>query len=132
MSLLQRLETLVEERAAHRKTPTTIQPVGAFSAPSEGVTEDEPAMTRSRTVVSLCPQYTEAAVEWVARACPLLPEDRRYLMGRLETLSPAAITQACHAYVATWRETALQEPASHRQENVGRRAANIALRHYQD
>jgi hypothetical protein len=132
MSLLQRLETLIDERAAHREAPPTIQPVSRFSTTTEGVKEDEPAMTRSTTVVSRCPQYAEAAVEWVARACPLLPEDRRYLMGRLEILSPAAITQAFHAYVATWREAALQEPAPHRQENVGRRAANIALRHYQD
>lgn len=132
MSLLQRLEALVDERAAHRMASTMIQPVDACSAPTEGVVENELEPRGSGTVVSLCPHAPEASVEWVAMACPLLPEDRRYLMGRLEILSPAAVPRACHAYVATWREAALQETAAHRQENAGRRAANIALRHYRD
>ncbi|MGM0984690.1 MAG: hypothetical protein ACQEXG_14910 [Pseudomonadota bacterium] len=128
MSLLQRLQILADEQEARRRSQASASTGAVPPALPEGAGDGGPPLAGSRAVVALCPQDPVDAVEWVARVCPLLPEDRRYLIGCLELLSPSDVTQACQAYVAHWREAALQEPASHRQENVGRRAANIALR----
>lgn len=55
------------------------------------------------------------------------PAEVQHLLRCLPRLLPAH-QEALAAYVDAWREAAETEPAPHRKENAGRRAANTALR----
>jgi hypothetical protein len=55
------------------------------------------------------------------------PEEVQHLLRWLPRYSPAR-QEALTAYVRTWLEAAETEPAPHRRDNTGRRAANTALR----
>lgn len=67
-------------------------------------------------------------LDWIAERCPINAEDRRYIENRILSLPQAKIATACHWYVQAWQKAAQEEPKPHRQENMGRRAANTALR----
>lgn len=64
---------------------------------------------------------------WIGERCPLVPEDRSFILRRLHTLPPKAMERAACRYIEIWQAAAENEPASHRKENAGRRAANRSL-----
>ncbi|WP_108445458.1 hypothetical protein [Halomonas denitrificans] len=65
---------------------------------------------------------------YVAHHCALVPDDRRYLLHHLASLSDAEAMRLVHLYVEAWAAGAAAEPQAHRRANAGRRAANAMLR----
>ena len=64
----------------------------------------------------------------VYKICVEHPDDWQFVRS-LTHDAPANVLPALFcAYLSTWRHAAMQEPASHRKENAGRRAANTRLR----
>ena len=66
-------------------------------------------------------------ITWIARQCPLLPEDRAFILRRLHTLPPRAAERAARRYVETWQTTAEAELKPQAKDNRGRTAANRTL-----
>ena len=58
----------------------------------------------------------------------LLPEDRSYLAQLMRDGEPEIILALLVRYRAIWADSAKDEPLVHRQDNQGRRAANIWIR----
>ena len=66
-------------------------------------------------------------ITWIGERCPLLPEDRIFILRRLHTLPPRATERAARRYVETWQAAAEAEPKPQAKDNRGRTAANRTL-----
>ena len=66
-------------------------------------------------------------ITWIGERCPLLPEDRIFILRRLHTLPPRATERAARRYVETWQAAAEAEPQTQAKDNRGRAAANRTL-----
>lgn len=128
MSFRAQLEALALELADEPPTTCEASPVALGAEGTAEPCVQAAGATTSCKVVSLCPQEPEAAMEWIARACPLLSEDKRYVRGCLERVASQEVGSVCDGFLAAWQTAADQEAASHRKANAGRRAANIWLR----
>lgn len=74
--------------------------------------------------------YSEEAPDWLAwidERCPLVPEDRRHVATGLLRLHQRMQQRLAERYVETWKQAADNEPAIHKRDNVGRRAANLVI-----
>jgi len=66
-------------------------------------------------------------IDWIAKRCPLLPEDKAFVFHRLRTLPPRAAERTARRYVETWHAAATAEPRQQAKDNRGRTAANRTL-----
>lgn len=73
------------------------------------------------------PVTTTDWTEWIAQRCPLLPEDKAHVAKGLYRLHPRIQQRLAERYVDAWREGHDAEPSPVKQENAGRRAANIII-----
>jgi len=56
------------------------------------------------------------------------PDDWRFVRSLIHHAPAQVLPALMCAYLSSWRWAAMQEPASHRKDNAGRRAANTRLR----
>ncbi|WP_322529311.1 hypothetical protein R5R73_07415 [Salinicola sp. LHM] len=73
------------------------------------------------------PVTTTDWVEWITERCPLLPEDKAHVSRGLFRLHPRLQQRLAERYAETWRRGHDAEQSAVKQENAGRRAANIII-----
>lgn len=66
-------------------------------------------------------------LDWIAKRCPIVREDRAHIAKMLYRLHPRLQQRLTQRYLETWLAAAGAEPKSHRKENAGRRAANLVV-----
>lgn len=66
-------------------------------------------------------------VEWIGEQCPLVPDDRTFIAGKLSMLPKSGQEFAARRYVKAWLAGADAEPQPVRKESAGRFAANQTL-----
>jgi len=66
-------------------------------------------------------------LDWIAQRCPLLPEDKAHVARGLYRLHPRIQQRLAERYAETWRRGHDAEQSAVKQENAGRRAANLII-----
>lgn len=99
----------------------------ALSA-AKAVWPDLPNAPASEASVSA--PIIEHAPRWlrlVREHCAVLPEDERLISKAASSRTPQQALLIAQRYITTWQQAAEHEPASHKRDNAGRRAANQEL-----
>lgn len=65
--------------------------------------------------------------QWIAQQVPLLPEDRQHIERGMRCVHPRMQSRLADRYVTAWQQGRDTEPKSAKQENAGRRRANLLI-----
>lgn len=65
--------------------------------------------------------------QWIAEQVPLLPEDRQHIERGMRCVHPRMQSRLADRYVAAWQQGRNAEPSGAKQENAGRRHANLLI-----
>lgn len=65
--------------------------------------------------------------QWIAEQVPLLPEDRQHIERGMRCVHPRMQSRLADRYVTAWQQGRDAEPKPAKQENAGRRRANLLI-----